>query len=171
VHFAQVDKGSFQVKIKIMTIQTWITPCAAALLTCLLVGCGGDGFSRVPLSGTVDFEGDGSRSGFITATPESAGNGGPNVSAAIENGAFSFPADQGPVAGPYIFEVSLTVPDETSDDGGESAPGDAEETGGNTLTYSKSMAVPEGGSDSFVIELTSANTLTESGAMPASGER
>lgn len=140
-------------------------PVGVAFLSCLLAGCGGDGFSRVPLSGTVSLDGDTSRSGAITATPAQAGTSAPNATAIIENGKFSFPKDQGPVAGSYIFEVNLTVPDEE--------PLSAEysnEAGGNFVTYEKTLDIPTGGSDSFSIEVTSADQRGEGPRLPPSGE-
>ena len=133
---------------------------AIALLSCFIVGCGGgDGFDRVPVSGTVTYEGDANRSGSIVATPAATGTGAPNVSAIITDGKFSFPPDQGPVAGSYIFEVSLAAPGKATSGGGEN-PEDARETG-PTITYRKTLDVPEGGSDSLSIELTSADLVTE----------
>ncbi len=83
---------------------------AIALLSCVLAGCGGDSFDRVPLSGTVTCEGMASVNGGILATSAQAGTSAPNVSAPITDGKFSFPAGQGPVAGSYIFEISLQIP-------------------------------------------------------------
>ena len=42
---------------------------ALAFLVCCLPGCGSDSFDRVPLSGTVAWDGQGSPSGFMRLTP------------------------------------------------------------------------------------------------------
>ena len=132
--------------------------CAVALLSCCIVGCGGDGFDRVTVSGTVTCDGDANRSGSILAMPAEAGTDAPNVSAVITDGKFSFLPDQSPVAGSYIFEVSLLVPGE------EPAPGESPEgevETGPEITYRKTIDVPEKGSDNLSIELTSADKLDE----------
>lgn len=138
-----------------------------ALLPCMLAGCGGDSFDRVPLSGTVTCEGMASINGGILATPAQAGTKAPNVSAPIADGKFSFPKAQGPVAGSYLFEISLEVP------GAQPRPGqspEGEKESGPTVTYQKTIDVPKGGSDSLTIALTAADRVGNSDA-PASGER
>jgi len=149
----------------------------AGLLFIGIVGCGGgDGFDRVPFAGTVSVEGNSTPSGSIvgTANLNSTATADPNelptVHASILDGKFEFLSGEQPVAGPYQFEIYITVPDEKSENEGESAPGDEEETGGNSVTYTKSVTVPEGGSEDFKIELTNSDKRTP-GAMPASGER
>jgi hypothetical protein len=140
--------------------------CAIALLSCFIAGCGGDSFDRVPLSGTVTCEGMATPSGGILATPAQAGTDAPNVSAPITDVKFVVPRDQGPVPGSYIFEISLLVPGE------QPAPGEAPEgevETGPEVTYRKTIDVPEGGSDSLSIELTSADLVGGPDA-PASGE-
>lgn len=137
------------------------------LLPCLLVGCGGDSFERVPLSGTVTCEGMASVNGGILATSAQAGTKAPNVSAPIADGKFSFPKAQGPVAGSYLFEISLEVP------GAQPKPGqspEGERESGPTVTYQKTIDVPKGGSDSLTIALTAADRVGDA-AKPASGER
>ncbi len=131
---------------------------AVALLSCVVAGCGGDGFDRVPLSGTVTCEGMESINGGILATPTEAGTSAPNVSAPITDGKFSLPADQGPGAGSYIFEINLLVPGEQPDPG-ESPEGEVET--GPELMFQKTIDVPEGGSDSLAIQLTAADRLGE----------
>ena len=132
--------------------------CAIALLSCLVAGCGGDSFDRVPLSGTVTCEGMENPTGGILATPAQAGTDAPNVVWPIADGKFSIPRDQGPVPGSYIFEISLQVPGE------QPAPGEAPEgdvEAGPEITYRKTIDVPEGGSDSLSIELTSADLVVQ----------
>jgi hypothetical protein len=130
-----------------------------ALLSCVVTGCGGDSFDRVPLAGTVTCADMESVSGGILATPAETGGGSPNVSAPITDGKFSFPQDQGPSPGSYIFEINLLVP------GAAPAPGESPEgetETGPEVTYRKTIDVPEGGSDSLTIELTSADRVSES---------
>ncbi|MDA7503458.1 hypothetical protein OAF98_02975 [Planctomicrobium sp.] len=143
----------------------------------ILAGCGGgDGFSRVPFSGTVTLNGDGNQAGSIvgTADSQSTASGSsevPTVQAAIIDGKFEFLGDDRPVAGPYKFEIYMAVPDENSaDDGGQSVPEDANETGGNTVAYTKLVVVPDGGSESFSLEVTDAD-LAQEGGVTASGEQ
>lgn len=141
--------------------------CAIALLSCFIAGCAGESFDRVPLSGTVTCEGMEDPSGSILASPAESGTGAPNVGAVITDGKFTFPKDQGPGAGSYIFEISLLVPGE------QPAPGEAPEgevETGPEVVYRKTIDVPEGGSDSLSIELTSADLVGDADAPPASGE-
>lgn len=139
---------------------------AIALLSCVIAGCGGDSFDRVAISGTVTCEGMSSVNGGILASSAQTGTSAPNVSAPVTDGKFSFPADQGPVAGPYIFEISLEVPG-AKPPPGQSPEGEIET--GPTVTYRKTIDVPKGGSDSLTIALTSADRVGDS-ARPASGE-
>jgi hypothetical protein len=140
---------------------------AIALLSCVVAGCGGDSFDRVPLSGTVTCEGMASINGGILATPAQVGTSAPNASVPITDGKFSFPAGQGPVAGSYLFEISLQIPG-AKPPPGQSPEGEVET--GPTVTYRKTIDVPEGGSDSLTIELTSADMVRDSAGSP-SGER
>jgi hypothetical protein len=142
-----------------------------ALLACVVAGCGGgDDFDRVPLSGTVTCEGMESINGGILAMPTESGTSAPNASAPIADGKFSFPEGQAPVAGTYIFEVNLQVP------GQQPAPGESPEgevETGPEITFRKTIDVPEGGTDSLSIDLTSADRVGEEGEagdIPASGE-
>lgn len=140
---------------------------AIALLSCAVAGCGGDRFDRVSLAGTVTCDGMQTINGGILATPATAGTNAPNVSAPISDGKFTFPADLGPVAGSYIFEISLLVP------GAQPAPGQSPEgevETGPEVIYQKTIEVPKEGSDSLAIELTAADRLRDPDA-PASGER
>lgn len=142
--------------------------CAIALLSCFIVGCAGEEFDRVSLSGTVTCEGNANPSGSILASPATSGTGAPNVGAPITDGKFSFPSGQEPVAGSYIFEISLLVPGEQPAPG-ESPEGEVET--GPEVVYRKTIDVPEGGSGSLAIELTSADLVEgDSAGPPASGE-
>ena len=129
---------------------------AVALLSCLIVGCGDEQFDRVSLSGTVTCEGMENPSGSLLASPASAGEGAPNASASITDGKFSFPAEQSPVAGSYIFEVSLVTGEAASAEGP-----DGEVEGGPEVVYRKTIDIPEGGSSSLSIELTSADLVAD----------
>jgi hypothetical protein len=143
---------------------------AIALLTCFIVGCSGDSFDRVSVGGTVTCEGNASPNGSILATPASTDTEAPNVSTVLTDGKFSFAADQGPVPGSYIFEISIQDPSQAPDPG--EAPEGEIETGPATV-YSKTVEIPEGGSDSLAIELTSADLGSGEGGggdIPASGE-
>lgn len=130
-----------------------------ACVACLLVGCGGDGFNRVAVSGTVTCEGIDSPTGSIIATPAQAGTGVPNVSTAVTGGRFSFPADQGPVPGSYIFEFVLEMPGAQAPDPSESPEGERET--GPTVAYRKTVEIPDGGTDDLSIELTRADLIRE----------
>lgn len=158
-------------------MKSYVGVLATIVAISILAGCGGgDGFSRVPFSGTVTLNGDGNQAGSIvgTADSQSTSEGAsevPTVQAAIIDGKFEFLGDDRPAAGPYKFEIYLAVPDENSaDDDGQSVPEDANETGGNTVSYTKLVVVPEGGTEEFSLELTDAD-LAQEGGMPASGEQ
>lgn len=149
---------------------------SVSFVMCCLAGCGGgDSFSRVPVSGTVSVDGNTNVSGSLVLTADIDGDpdgvGRPNASAQLEDGKFTFDATNGPAAGAYIFEIGVTVPDEsTSEESGEGAPEGVTETGGNAIYYQRRISVPEGGSESLSVELTSSDLLDDSGLAP-SGER
>ena len=133
--------------------------CVVACVACLLVGCGGDGFNRVAVSGTVTCEGFDSPAGSVIATPAQAGTDLPNASTAVTDGSFSFPAEHGPVPGSYIFEFSLEVPGAPAPDPSESPEGERET--GPTVAFRTTVEIPEGGTDSLSIELTRADMVRE----------
>ncbi|MBN1858311.1 hypothetical protein JW848_03795 [Candidatus Bipolaricaulota bacterium] len=130
---------------------------AVALLFGFVAGCGGgDGFDRVAISGTVTCEGMENPSGSFLASAAEASTKAPNVSAPVTDGKFSVPADQGPVPGSYMFEVSLLVP------GAQPAPGESpegEKESGPEVMYRKKVDIPAGGSDSLSIDLTAADKV------------
>lgn len=161
------DEGAIVVRKKGMRTRFLGIAAAVALLSCVVAGCGGDSFDRVALSGTVTCEGMPSINGGILASPAQTGTSAPNASAPVTDGKFSFAAGQGPVAGSYIFEISLQIPGAKPLSG--QAPEGEIETG-PTVTYSKTIDVPKGGSDSLTIALTAADRVGTSDA-PASGER
>ena len=145
------------------------------LPVCSLAGCGGDGFCRVPVSGTVTVDGDSNIAGSLVGTADMSndtkGTNRPNVSAPIENGKFTFVAGTEPAAGEYVFEVSIYRPGEnTAAVTSQSAPGDEMETGSGSVMYQTRVTIPEGGSENLAIELSSSDKLA--GAADAgSGER
>jgi len=159
-----------------MLLRSALKIVLACLPICCLVGCGGseESFSRVAVSGTMSVDGDANVSGGVVAMADietdADNTGRPNANARIENGKFTFDAANGPTAGAYLFEISITVPDEATEDSGEADPEDASETGGNVVVYQKRVTIPEGGSESLTVELTSSDLLGESGETP-SGER
>ncbi len=135
--------------------------CVVAFLFSFIVGCGGgDGFDRVGISGTVTCEGVESPSGSIMASIAAAGTEAPNVSWPLEGGKFSIPADQGPIAGSYKFEISIVTGEAAA--AGEAPEGEVE-TGPEVL-YKTTVEIPAGGSDSLAIDLTAADKVDD-GAM------
>lgn len=132
--------------------------CVVALLLSFIVGCGGgDGFSRVPISGTVTCEGmDAPPNGSILATIAATGTEAPNISWPLEGGKFSIPADQGPIAGSYKFEISIITGEAAE---GESPEGETET--GPEVVYQKTVEIPAGGSDSLTIDLTAADKISD----------
>ncbi len=132
--------------------------CAVALLSCFIVGCGGgDAFDRVAVSGTVTCEGMESLTGSILASSAGEGTDAPNAAAPLVDGKFTFPAEQSPVAGSYMFEISLVTGEAAP--AGESPEGEVET--GDEVVYQKTVDIPEGGSDSLSIDLTSADLVGE----------
>lgn len=131
---------------------------AIAVFACFIAGCG-DEFDRVPVSGTVTCEGMESPSGSILASPAEATTEGPTVGAPITDGKFSFPDGEEPIAGSYMFEISLLVPGAKAPDASESPEGETET--GPEVTYRKTIDIPEGGTESLSIELTSADRAEE----------
>jgi len=80
--------------------------CAVLLA---VAGCGaadeGDGLVREAVSGTVTLGGEPLKEASILFIPTSPGAPGES-SGKIENGQFSIPKEQGPVAGPYTVKIS-----------------------------------------------------------------
>lgn len=77
------------------------------LATALLAsaGCGesGDGLARQPVSGTVTLGGRPLASGMITFSPQTTPE--PVATALIQDGAYSLPRAEGPVAGPHRVSI------------------------------------------------------------------
>lgn len=82
-------------------------PCRALAFAVLVgMGCGGEGFPRHRVSGTVTYTGKIVERGSITFEPtESVGKIAPTGTAKIENGKFETPRDQSPTTGRYIVRV------------------------------------------------------------------
>jgi hypothetical protein len=150
-------------------MRSWFVPVAGAvaLASCFMVGCGGDQFGRVPVAGTVTCEGIENPTGSILGTPADASTEAPNVGTAVTDGKFRFAPEEAPVAGSYVFDISLQVPGEQPDPA--DMPEGEVETGPEVL-YQKTVDIPEGGTESLAIELTSAD-LAEGDESGTSGVR
>jgi hypothetical protein len=130
--------------------------CLVAFLVTFIVGCGGgDGFDRVPVSGTVTCEDMENPSGSIMGSI--AGTEAPYVSTPLTDGKFTVAADQGPIAGSYDLEIRLVAGEAAP--AGEAPEGEVE-TGPEVL-YRKTVDIPAGGSESLTIDLTSADKVDE----------
>lgn len=81
----------------------------AILLSLLAAGCGGDveGPLRVPVSGTVNVDGQPLESGVIRFIPDGAA-GGPAASAVITGGKYELTGTDGPVFGHHRVEIEAT---------------------------------------------------------------
>jgi hypothetical protein len=79
---------------------------AALLLFCLAGGCSGE--AALPMRGTVTLDGERVAQGNIVFLPQASS--GPKAAAAIENGVYSIPAEQGLLPGKYRVEVSWHKP-------------------------------------------------------------
>jgi hypothetical protein len=76
------------------------------LASVALAGCGGEGFRRHPVSGTVTYRGKPLGAGTITFEPtESVGKIAPTGTTRIENGTYQTPRDQSPTTGRYKVRV------------------------------------------------------------------
>ena len=75
----------------------------------IAAGCGGgtDGPERFPVTGKVTINGEPLDDGSIQFIPE-AGTDGPSSGAPITNGAYTIPAEKGPVAGQYLVQIRGT---------------------------------------------------------------
>jgi hypothetical protein len=85
-------------------------PWGATLLLAALVavGCGGDGFPRHQVSGTVTHGGKAVERGSITFEPtESVGKVAPTGTARIEDGQYQTSHDQSPTTGLYNVRVII----------------------------------------------------------------
>jgi hypothetical protein len=78
---------------------------SAAFLALAALGCGSGGPERFGLGGQVIFDGQPIPEGDIAFRP-AAGTKGPSVAGLIVNGAYSIPADKGPVAGSYAVTIT-----------------------------------------------------------------
>lgn len=95
--------------------------CSCVLLLVALAGCGGGSTSRVPVEGTVTFDGKPVDGGSISFILEGTTTTAP-VGAVIKDGRYAVEAEKGPVPGKYKVEIvwnkttGKTVPN-TSDPG------------------------------------------------------
>ncbi len=129
----------------------------AVVSVVFVAGCGGDGFNRVPVAGTVACEGLENPSGYVVATPASAGAGAPNSSGSVVDGRFAFAEGQGPVAGEYLFEFHFQQSSEVTQSE------DGEQETGPTVAYRTKVQIPEGGSESLSVELSQRDRLRDDG--------
>lgn len=82
----------------------------SAALALSFVGCAGspeEPLQRVAVAGRVTLDDHPLPQGVIRFIP-AAGNSGPKTSAEIDNGAFSLPAELGPVVGQHRVEIEST---------------------------------------------------------------
>jgi hypothetical protein len=133
------------------------TICTSILGMILLVGCGGDGFNRVPVSGTIAVDGLKDPDGYIVATPTGQAAGNPNASATIESGRFTFAPGQEPGVGEYFFEFHFLTSKVTTQSS------DGENETGPTIAYRTKIQIPESGNQSMTIELTNRDRLQPDG--------
>jgi hypothetical protein len=76
----------------------------AALLAGILSGCGGKGYDRIPVAGTVTLNGEPMEEGVITFIPID-GSTGPKARAEISLGEYKFDSATGPVPGRMRVEI------------------------------------------------------------------
>jgi hypothetical protein len=102
-----------------------IRAASSLLLTVFAAsGCsrGDSAWQRVAVTGTVTYLGQAVTDGSISLRPASK-TGGPAAGAAIQNGRFEIPQDQGPIAGMYQAKLLVAVGDKSSSATGKSRPG------------------------------------------------
>lgn len=121
----------------------------------ILSGCGGKDFNRVPVAGTIACEGISDPSGYIIASPTTPGTSAPNASATIENGRFTFGEGQEPVPGEYMFEFHFLESKTTT----QSSDGEIET--GPTIAYRTKVQIPDSGSQSLAIELSTRERIVD----------
>jgi hypothetical protein len=88
----------------------WLNPRRAAvpvlvLFLAALSGCGYGKNDRVPVTGTVTFDGEPVEDGVITFVPQGGGGEVKKVGATIHGGKYALAADRGPLPGNYRVEV------------------------------------------------------------------
>ena len=101
-----------------------------AVVAAAALGCGGaayDGPARIPVSGTVNFEGQPLTEGMIFFVPD--GHEGRQSSAPIGNGKFTIVEDAGPNEGKYKVRIIAAEPGASAEPDTESEPGEGDEEG------------------------------------------
>lgn len=95
-------------KPALLTAGLGLTRRGACLMTLAVLliagGCDGNALERVPVQGTVEFDGKPLAWGAVLFTPL-PGTNGPRAAGQIKDGAFSLDDDAGPVVGRHRVEV------------------------------------------------------------------
>ncbi len=81
-----------------------------------MLGCGGDGIERVPLSGKVTFQGQPIEDGQIRFVPK-AGVAAPLVVESIQNGRYETLSSGGVPVGSFRVEITAWNPDQPAPQG------------------------------------------------------
>lgn len=81
-----------------MALIRWRLPLCLTVAALLFAGCSGAGPQRAEVSGTVKINGQAVPEGAINFFPDK-GTKGPEAGAAIKDGKFHIPRDQGPIVG------------------------------------------------------------------------
>lgn len=87
----------------------------------VLAGCGADGPTRIPLSGTVTQGDQPVKQGAISLVP-AAGHRGVAANTAITDGRYQFTRDEGPGPGPYKVTVMTSLTKDELMKRGQSQP-------------------------------------------------
>jgi hypothetical protein len=105
-----------------------VSTVRAAAVCLLLAVCAESGCSRsesawqrVTVTGTVTYKGDAVGDGSISLRPVS-GTRGPAAGAAIRNGSFEIPQEQGPTTGMYQAKLLVVAGDDSASATGKSSP-------------------------------------------------
>lgn len=75
----------------------------------LISGCHSDGLDRVPVEGSVSFDGNPVEQGYITFKPQ-PGTSCPVVAGPIKDGKYRIAKKDGPVVGAYYVGIVASVP-------------------------------------------------------------
>lgn len=119
-----------------------------------LSGCGGDGFDRLEVAGTVVFDGAPVKLADISfiGTSTEPGTMRPQSFGRIVNGEFKIPRERGPLAGKQTAHIVLLEEVKREFD-----PSNAEEQAATTFrelgTARAEVEIPPGGTDTLRIEL------------------
>lgn len=125
------------------------------LMVMTFSGCGGDGFTRLPVAGTVLMDGVAVPLADLSFIGPTGGPGGerPQSFGRIVNGKFSIPRERGPIAGPQRVHVVFLeeIKREFDPSNSEEQPQTAFRELGNARAE---IDIPAQGTDSLRIELT-----------------